>query len=209
VLLETLSAEERAVFLLKEVFDYGHAEIAEILGTTSANSRQLFHRAKTKVRLSPSPRVDAAHGAGTSDEHASRKSADVRTDEDRRLVAERFADAFRSGNASQFTRLLAADVSFVADGGGKASAARRPLAGRDAVTSFLVGLHRSARATGLISQVALDVVEVNSEPAMVLRVGGQLDGVFVLTIEDRSVVGIPVVRNPDKLAFIKRQLGES
>jgi RNA polymerase sigma-70 factor, ECF subfamily len=186
VLLESLSAEERAVFLLKEVFDYEHAEIAEMLGTTSANSRQLFHRAKSKIRPG---HHDAVHETDA-----------------RRAVAVRFAEAFRSGEASQLAQLLAADVSFVADGGGKASASRRPFSGREDVLKLLVGIQRSAAATGLASHATIDVMEVNSEPALVLRVDGQLDGVFVLTIDADRISGIRVVRNPDKLTYLKRQL---
>jgi len=209
VLLETLSAEERAVFLLKEVFDYEHAEIAETLGTTSANSRQLFHRAKSKVRLS-----HPAHLSGSAQTEIYRDPAPLgnsvhRDEDERRAIAERFADAFRSGDASMLTQLLAADVSFVADGGGKVAAARRPLTGRNDVINLLVGLYRSARATGIASQVALDVMEVNSEAAVVLRVAGHLDGVFVLTVDEHTIAGIRVVRNPDKLAYLRRQLGDA
>jgi RNA polymerase sigma-70 factor (ECF subfamily) len=204
VLLETLSAEERAVFLLKEVFDYGHAEIAGMLGTTAANSRQLFHRAKAKVRVAPGGNVRIpAPGKGRM--RSSRPSTEE-SREARRAVADRFAQAFRSGDASELAELLAADVTFVADGGGKVAAARRPLEGRDHVLGLLVGLNRSARATGLASKATLHVVEVNSEPAIVLRISGRLDGVFVLTIHDGTIAGICVVRNPEKLAYLDRQL---
>jgi len=86
------------------------------------------------------------------------------------------------------------------------AAARRPLAGRDEVLKFLVGLHRSAQATGLAAQITGHIAEVNQEPALVVRIGGQLDGVFVLSIADGAVAGIRVVRNPDKLVFLDRQL---
>ena len=188
VLLESLTAEERAVFLLKEVFEYEHAEIADMLGTTAANSRQLLHRAKAKVRP----------------EHSRSDTADA--PEAHRELATRFAEAFRSGDASRLTQLLAADVSFVSDGGGKVAAARRPLAGRDEVLKFLLGLHRTAHATGLAANLTGQVTEVNAEPALIVRLGGHLDGVFVLSITDGAISGIRVVRNPDKLAFLDRQL---
>jgi RNA polymerase sigma-70 factor (ECF subfamily) len=184
VLLESLSAEERAVFLLKKVFDYEHTEIAKMLGTTAANSRQLFHRAKAKIRPTVASEV---------------------TDE-RRAVAARFAEAFRAGDPSELTKLLADGVTFVADGGGKVPAAKRPLSGRAEVVHFLAGLARSAQATGIASRAAIEVREVNSEPALVLRVDGQLDGVFVLSLEDGAITNIRVVRNPDKLAYLGRQL---
>ena len=189
VLLETLSAEERAVFLLKEMFDYEHAEIAAMLGTTSANSRQLLRRARSKVR--------AARGAGAEPPPQTTS---------RRDVALQFARAFQSADASQLTRLLAADVTFVADGGGKAIAARRPLAGRDQVLQFLIGINRSARASGVAARATMQLTEVNSEPALVLQIDNQLDGVFVLSIQAGVVTAISVVRNPEKLRYLNRQL---
>src|SRR4029077_17445157 len=130
VLLEKRSPEERAVFLLKDIFEYDHSEIAEMLGTTTENSRQLLHRAKAHV-AAERPRLTG-------------------TPHSRRAVAERFARAFSSGNASELTALLARDVGMWSDGGGKATAARRPLSGRDEVVNFLVGLHRTAQSAGLV-----------------------------------------------------------
>lgn len=202
VLLEMLSAEERAVFLLKEVFDYEHAEVAEMLGTTAANSRQLFHRAKAKLRPAP-----AESGIGPVQARQTQRRPDGSDDrEARRELADRFARAFRSADASELTSLLAADVTFVADGGGKAVAARRPLSGRDDVVRFLVGIHRTAQATGVRARSTVTVMEVNSEPALVIRVGAELDGVFVLTIRGGAVAGIRVVRNPEKLKYLDRQI---
>jgi len=191
VLLESLTAEERAVFLLKEVFEYEHADIADMLGTTAANSRQLLHRAKAKVRPEHS-RSETAHAPPAH-----------------RELATRFAEAFQSGDASRLAQLLAADVSFISDGGGKVAAARRPLAGRDEVLKFLVGLHRTAQATGIASRITGHVTEVNQEPALVVHIAGQLDGVFVLSIVDGTVASIRVVRNPDKLVFLNRQLSST
>jgi len=181
-----LSPEERAVFLLKEIFDYDHSEIAEMLGTTADNSRQLLHRARGHL-AERRPRL-----TGTADS--------------RRAVAERFARAFSSGDGSELTALLAQDVGMWSDGGGKAAAARRPLIGRDQVLNFLIGLHRTAQTAGIIRDVSLRIDEVNSEPALILRVGKRLESIFVFTIEDDAIAAIRVVRNPDKLAHIDRQL---
>jgi len=186
VLLEKLSPEERAVFLLKDIFEYDHAEISGILGTTVDNSRQLLHRAKARL-AEGRPRL-----SGTADS--------------RRAIAERFAHAFSSGDGAELTALLARDVGMWSDGGGKASAARRPLAGRDQVLTFLIGLHRTAQTAGLIRDVSLRIEEVNSEPALIVRVGPRLESIFVLSIDDAAISGIRVVRNPDKLAHIDRQL---
>ena len=106
------------------------------------------------------------------------------------------------------TNILAEDVGFWSDGGGKVLAARRPVHGRDTVASMLAGFRRSAPAAGIdLADVALDVVEVNGEPAMLLRIGGRLDSVYTFTLEHEGISAIRVVRNPDKLQFLERQLG--
>ncbi|HEU4890320.1 MAG TPA: RNA polymerase sigma-70 factor [Vicinamibacterales bacterium] len=186
VLLEKLSPEERAVFLLKDVFDYDHAEIGEILGISSANSRQLLHRARTALAQGRPRR------AGTP--------------ESRRAMAERFAQAFATGDAAALAGMLASDAGMWADGGGKATAARRPLLGREAIVNFLVGIHRIGEASGMIRDASLVIEDVNSEPALILRVGARLESIFVLSVEDDAITGIRVVRNPDKLLRIDRSL---
>jgi RNA polymerase sigma-70 factor (ECF subfamily) len=186
VLLETLSPEERAVFLLKDIFEYGHGEIAAMLGMTPEKSRQLLHRAKSRLAAGR-PRL-----AGSV--------------ESRRAVAERFTRAFATGDGSALQELLAQDVGMWSDGGGKASAARRPLLGRDRVLNFLVGLHRTAVTAGLTGQTSLQIEDINSEPALIIRMGHKVESIFVFTVEDDAVTAIRVVRNPDKLARIARQL---
>jgi RNA polymerase sigma-70 factor, ECF subfamily len=187
VLLEKLSPEERAVFLLKDIFEYEHAEIADILGTTVDNSRQLLHRAKARLAQGR-PRLTGTFVS-------------------RRAIAERFARAFSSGDHEELTALLANEVGLWSDGGGKASAARRPLIGRDQVLNFLLGLQRIAQASSVTRDVSLRIEDVNSEPALVVRVGPRLESIFVFSIDDDDTVsGIRVVRNPDKLAHIDRQL---
>ena len=186
VLLETLSPEERAVFLLKEIVDYDHAEIAGILGITPEASRQLHHRAKARIA------AGRRRVTGTSLEH--------------RAAAERFAQALVSGDASALTTLLAGDVELWTDGGGKVSAARRPIVGRDAVVSFLTGIRRKAIDAGVIRDVLMKIESVNFEPALVVRAGDRLESLFVFETDGEVISGIRVVRNPDKLARINRQL---
>jgi RNA polymerase sigma-70 factor, ECF subfamily len=186
VLLEKLSPEERAVFLLKEIFEYEHLEIAEMLGTTAENSRQLFHRSKQRL-MSERPRL-----TGTS--------------ESRRATAERFARAFASGDGSELTTMLRNDVSMWTDGGGKATAARRPLVGRDEVVNFLVGLYRTAQTTGRLPDASWVIEEVNSEPALVVRLDQHLESIFVLSIDNDGISAVRVIRNPEKLARIDRQM---
>ncbi len=192
VLLETLSPEERAVFLLREVFDHEYADIAAMLETTPANCRQLFHRAKAHVAA----RRPRFHGA-----------ADI---DGKRQLAGRFVSALRDGDGDELTRVLAADVGFWSDGGGKVLAARRPVFGRDNVVHLLLGIRRTAPATGTpLEAVSLDIVEVNREPAMVVRVSGRVDSIYSFTIEHDAIAALRIVRNPDKLRFVERQLAHS
>jgi RNA polymerase sigma-70 factor (ECF subfamily) len=187
VLLETLSPEERAVFLLREVFDYEYAEIAAMLETTSGNCRQLFRRAKGRI--------------------AERKPRFRATLDEKRPLVERFVRAFREGSEEELTSVLAADVGFWSDGGGKVLAARRPVFGREHVAHLLLGFRRTAPAIGVaLEAVTVDIVEVNGEHALLLRVEGRLDGVYVMTVEDGEIAAIRVVRNPDKLTYIEQQL---
>ena len=188
VLLETLTPEERAVFLLREVFDYEYDEIAAMLEMTAANCRQLFHRAKGRI--------------------AERKPRFRATIDEKRPLIERFLHAFGAGDEQELTRVLAADVGFWSDGGGKVLAARRPIFGRDHVVNLLLGIRRTAPAAGVpLESVTLDIAEINGELALLLRVAGQLDGVYVMTVEDEAIAAIRVVRNPDKLTYLARQLG--
>jgi len=121
-------------------------------------------------------------------------------------MAERFAQALATGDAAGLASMLAREAGMWADGGGKVTAARRPVLGRDAVVNFLVGLHRLGVSSGLIHESSLVIEDVNSEPALILRVRGRLESIWVLSIDDEVITGIRVVRNPDKLVRIDRSL---
>jgi RNA polymerase sigma-70 factor (ECF subfamily) len=187
VMLETLSPEERAVFLLREVFDYKHDEIAEMLGLTAANSRQIFHRAKERIR-SRAPQVDAPAAAS------------------QREVLLRFTEGLKNGDARALTDLLTEDVGLWTDGGGKVAAARRPLIGRSEVLNLLVGLHRTASAAGAFADASFALREVNGEPSLLISASGRLDTVFVLSVTDGRISALRIARNPDKLRFLEKQL---
>jgi RNA polymerase sigma-70 factor (TIGR02957 family) len=185
VLLETLSPEERAVFILKEACDCDHAEIAGTLGISIESSRQLLHRAKQRV--------------------AAGKARLTGTSSSRRGVASRFAHALISGDSAALKVMLAADVGLWSDGGGKVLAARRPLLGREEVMKFLLGLYRTAFSR-VGPEGSLEISDVNQEPAFLMRLGQQLDSVFVISIDDDQISGLRIIRNPDKLAYIDAQL---
>jgi RNA polymerase sigma-70 factor, ECF subfamily len=181
VLMETLTPHERAVFLLREVFEYEHAEIAAMLGLSAANCRQLFHRAQTRLaerrrRFTPSREVQ------------------------QRLLA-RFLRACQQGDIAALAKTLAEDVVAWSDGGGKVSAARQPVLGSEKVVRFMSGLLRKAPA-----DLRLEMAEVNGLPAMLVFIGVQLWYVCGFEIANERIQALHAVLNPDKLAYIQRQV---
>jgi RNA polymerase sigma-70 factor (TIGR02957 family) len=186
-LLDTLAPEERAVFLLREVFEYSYAEIAAILNAGEASCRQLFLRAKQRIS-SGRLRFD-------------------RPREEKRKVAERFVHALLAGNREELSSVLANDVGFWGDGGGRVAAAKRPVLGKEPVLNLLLGIRRAAQAMGIaVEKISVDLTEANYEPAMVVRVDGMIDSVYVCSVVNEAIAGIRVVRNPDKLIYIAGQL---
>ena len=185
VLLEQLTPAERAVFLLREVFDYDYAEVAAIVGKEEAACRQLLRRAKQHIA-----------------EHRPRFKP---TPEAHRQILTHFIQAVSNGELAGLLALLADDVELSADGGGKAlGAITRPLRGRDAVSRFLLASPRFSPAG---SQV--EVVQVNGDPALVVQVGGQARVVLSLGIDQGQVRAIWVIGNPDKLQAFNRVLHDS
>jgi RNA polymerase sigma-70 factor (ECF subfamily) len=188
ILLESLTPQERAVFLLREVFEYEYADIAAILELSVANCRQLFHRARTRI--------------------AERKPRFRSSTEQRRQMVERFMAAAQQGEVDDLASLLAQDVIFTADGGGKAPAVSRPVHGRQTVAKLMRGLvrnlMRAARRMG--GDLRLDVVDINGEPAIPCWFGGRLETVFIFSASGNQINAIWSMRNTDKLAYIERQL---
>lgn len=180
VLLESLSPEQRAAFLLREVFDYGYAEIAEIVGKSEDNARQLAARARRQVE-ERRPRFDASR-------------------EQRDALADRFFAAAQEGELEALEALLAEDVELYGDGGGKVPALARVLRGRDRVKRTLANWGRQRRR---LPGVTMQRVEVNGQPgALVLDAEGRVFGVFALDIRDGRVQSIRSVVNPDKLRHL-------
>jgi RNA polymerase sigma-70 factor (TIGR02957 family) len=179
VLLESLSPEQRAVLLLHDVFDYGYAEIAAIVGKTEVNVRQLATRARRHVQ--------------------ERRPRFRTTREQRDELARRFFAAVQQGDLAGLETLLAHDVAVTADGGGKVPALARSLHGRELVVLFLVHVVRLIRVPG----VSLRPVEVNGEPGAVwLDALQRLVSVWSLDIADGQITGIRSIVNPDKLAHL-------
>lgn len=174
VLLEALSPLERAVFVLREVFDYEFAEVAVILGREEAACRQLAHRAREHVRAKR-PRF-----ARSREQH------------ERLLGA--FLAAAAQGDLEGLQRLLADDVVAWSDGGAKAKAARNPVYGPDRVARLCLGLGKKA-APGLV----VAVEEINGWPAAVLRVGDHVVATMAIETDGAKIYSMQVIVNPDKL----------
>jgi RNA polymerase sigma-70 factor (ECF subfamily) len=175
IVLDTLSPVERAVFVLHDVFDYRHAEVAEILGKEETTVRQILHRAKAHVR-ERRPRF-----AGSREQH-------------QRLLAG-FVNACMEGEVEAFKQVLADDVVATSDGGGKRQAARRPVAGADKVARMLLGLAAKNGAT-----LAYQIRNLNGEPAIVGWAGGAVENVLTIATDGLRITAVNIVRNPDKLA---------
>lgn len=180
VVLESLSPEQRAVFLLREVFDYPYEEIAQIVGKSQDNARQLAARARRHVE-ERRPRFEAS-----------------REQHDR--LADRFFAAAREGDLEGLETLLAHDVVLHGDGGGKAPAIARPLHGRRRVARALAGWARLGRRFG---GVTVSRAEVNGQPgALMLDPDGRLISVMALDVAEGRVQGVRSVVNPDKLGHL-------
>ena len=177
VLLQQLSPEERAVFLLREVFDYSYAEIATFIDKGEDACRQLFSRAKRHI-THHRPRI-------------------VTTPQEHQRVLTSFLQAVATGDLSGLMQLMSQDVTLVSDGGGKASAATKPLHGPDHIAKFMLGLMRIA--TEQHNMWSSEITLVNGRSALVIREGSQVTTVFSFDIGNGVIRGIYSMRNPDKL----------
>ncbi|MDV3222909.1 RNA polymerase sigma-70 factor [Intrasporangium sp.] len=179
VLMETLSPHERAVFILREAFGYDYADIAAIVEQSEATCRQHFSRARKHLE------------AGRQRFSASSKRRDE--------LAAAFLDAVQRGALADLERILADDVVFWGDGGGKAPAIGKPMQGAVAVARFVLGLARRGGPLGF----RLEPARVNGEPGL-LTIGpsGELLGVLALEVADGRIVGLRNQINPDKLRHL-------
>lgn len=178
VVLDSLSPLERAVFVLREVFGFDHAEVAEATGRSADAVRQLAHRARKHVQARrPELRADT-----TADE-----------------VSAAFFAAAAGGDLQGLMDLLAPDVVLLSDGGGKVSAALRPITGADKVARFLLGI----RPEGGYADA--EWRPVNGVPSVVVRIGGHIDAVATGVVVDGKVSRLYVVRNPDKLVGLHQE----
>lgn len=181
VVLEALSPLERAAFVLHDVFGLPFGEVASTLDRSEVAVRQLANRARRHVQSRRPEVVD-------------RRRHDA--------VLGQFVEHLSSGNVEAFLALLAPEVVLVSDGGGVKKAALRPIMGPEKVTRWLLGVlaHPDYEGPMTVEQCTL-----NDETALLMYAGGGLDCVGFLTVEDRGITAVHVVRNPDKLAHLAAQ----
>jgi RNA polymerase sigma-70 factor, ECF subfamily len=177
VLLERLAPEERAAFLLRDVFDTDYADIARILERSTDAVRQMVHRARTRVQ------TERARVATDPEQHA-------------RLL-ESFVDALTADDAEGVVALLAPDVMLASDGGGRARAARNWLSGRDRVSRFLLGVRRKFAAN-----YSHRIRYLNGEPALITFDHATVISTMTLALDGQRIRAIHIMRNPDKLRHV-------
>ncbi len=180
LVLETLTPTERAVFVLREVFDLEYDDIAAAVGKSPAAVRQIAHRARGHV--------------------AARRPRGAVSAAETRDALEAFRRAVETGDLRQLVDVLAPDVVLLGDGGGIVQAVRVPIVGADKVARLLTaGLGRIAAA------VTFEPVQVNGYPALLVRLDGALDAVLAVRVDDGLISGLYAVRNPEKLSRIGRE----
>ncbi|WP_327418074.1 RNA polymerase sigma-70 factor [Streptomyces sp. NBC_01233] len=184
LVLETLAPTERAVFVLRDVFDLGYEEIAEAVDKSPAAVRQIAHRARAHVA-------------------ARRQRGAVSTAETRAALGA-FQRAVETGDLQSLVDLLAPDVVALSDGGGIKQAMPRPTVGAEKVARLLAA---GVAAWGPVS--TLEPAQINGHPALIVRIGGEIDLVVAMRIDDGVITGIYTVRNPEKLTHVDRETAVS
>ena len=173
-LLERLSPEERAAFLLRQVFDHDYADIAAMLGKTEASCRQMVHRAQGRVQQQ-------------------RPRFDVDKDDHRALLAS-FMEAAATGDRAAMKALMSDEVQLVADGGGKVSSFHHVLHGAGRVAGVYWALEHQ-----FPGKVAYRAATINGEPGLLRYVDGTLESAQSFVVDDGRIAAVFVMRNPDKL----------
>jgi RNA polymerase sigma-70 factor (TIGR02957 family) len=180
LVLETLTPTERAVFLLREVFDLGYDEIGAAVDKSPTAVRQIAHRARAHV--------------------AARRPREVVSAAKTRDALEAFQRAVETGDLQRLLDILAPDVVFLGDGGGVVQAVLSPVVGSGKVGRLLAaGLGKIAGAA------SLQPVQVNGYPALILRLNGEIDTVVAVRIDEGLITGLYAVRNPEKLSHMERE----
>ena len=180
LVLETLTPTERAVFVLREVFDLAYDEIAEAVDKSPAAIRQIAHRARAHV--------------------AARRPRGVASAAETRDALEAFRRAADTGDLQSLLDILAPDVIFLGDGGGIVQAVLSPVVGADRVARVLAAGLRT------IAAASLQPAQVNGYPALIVRFNGEIDTVLAVRMDDRLITGLYAVRNPEKLSHMEQEI---
>ncbi|HEX9177408.1 MAG TPA: RNA polymerase sigma-70 factor [Mycobacterium sp.] len=180
VVLETLGPDERAVFVLREVFAFDYDEIASAVGKSVATVRQIAHRARAHVQ-------------------SRRKRFEPVDPQRSEQITAQFLAAAASGDVDALLEMLAPDVTWTADGGGKVTASRRPIVGAKKVAGAIVGIMRIGQR---IPNVRIELATCNSAPAVLVYRGESIDLVITVEVADGKIVNFYAIRNPEKLAGI-------
>ncbi|OKI62320.1 RNA polymerase subunit sigma-24 [Micromonospora sp. CB01531] len=184
LVLETLTPTERAVFVLREVFDLAYDEIAAAVDKSPAAVRQIAHRARAYV--------------------AARRPRGVVSPAQTRDALEAFQRAVETGDLQHLLDILAPDVVLLGDGGGLVQAVLKPVVGADRVARLL-----NAGRGRITAAVSLRPAQVNGYPALILRLNGEIDTVIAARIDDGLITGLYAVRNPEKLSRVERETAVS
>ncbi|HEY9524872.1 MAG TPA: RNA polymerase sigma-70 factor, partial [Thermopolyspora sp.] len=180
LVLETLTPTERAVFVLREVFDLAYDEIAEAVDKSPAAVRQIAHRARAHV--------------------AAGRPRGVVTAAETRAALKALQRAIETGDLQNLLDMLAPDVVLLGDGGGVVQAVVRPIVGADRVARLLAqGLPR------LSGEASVEPVQINGCPALIVRLNGEIDDVVAVRVDDGLITGLYIVRNPEKLSRMGRE----
>ena len=182
VVLESLTPEERAVFVLREVFDFGYPEIAAALGRSEPTVRQIAHRARGHVQARR-PRFEVDR-------------------EQQRAVTARFLAAAIGGDINGLLEILAPEVTLITDGGGRARAALRPIRGAAKVARALAGFAKGPHQGLALSDMSIEQIEINGEAGALFVAHGRLIAAGTFTVVGGRITAIQVVANPDKLEAI-------
>jgi RNA polymerase sigma-70 factor (ECF subfamily) len=180
LVLETLTPTERAVFVLREVFDLEYDEIAEAVDKTPAAVRQIAHRARAHV--------------------AARRPRGTVSPAETRAALQAFQRAIETGDLQRLLDILAPDVVVLSDGGGVKHALLRPIVGAGKVARLLAagGFKRDAERS-------VEPVQINGGPALLVRLNGEIDGVLAVRVDEGLITGLYAVRNPEKLSRVERE----
>ena len=175
VLLERLGPEERAAFLLHDVFDFDYAEIGSVLDKNEAACRQIVHRARTRVR-NARQRFEVTEAAKAN-------------------LLRKFTDAVKARDEQTLLSLFAPDATWTADGGGRAAAAPRPIVGADRIARLVIGLQQR-----LQSEIAsMEMVDVNGETGILVRLNGRISAIMAFETDGERIHSVYAVVNPEKL----------